>query len=41
MPIPDTVGAFAIIPHNDLAGAIPSGNVWALRAPGAMLTMRS
>lgn len=23
MPIPETVGAFAIVPHNDLAAAIP------------------
>lgn len=23
MPIPDSVGAFAIVPHNDLAAAIP------------------
>jgi hypothetical protein len=23
MPIPETVGAFAIVPHNDLPAAIP------------------
>jgi hypothetical protein len=30
MPIPESVGAFAIVPHNELSGAILSGSVLAL-----------
>ncbi len=35
MPIPATIGAFAIVPCNDLPGAVPFRSAWASRAPAA------